>query len=251
MTRDQARPQQTALPRNAANLQALQLLPSSSIMAAPDADTAALTLRFTVPLPDLPLELPKSTDLSTVNARVLAAHPHLRDSSLRYIHAGKLLNLSTPLSTLPQGAFLHVSVSSLPPTHDNSASSGAEASSSSSRHDQARRQPPPEPQGFDRLLAAGFTPAEVAALRDRFPDLGREGEERWMDEGIGAESSGQSSGYTDMLRGVVEGFFWPLGALSILREIGMRRGGMSGSRGMAVLAGVAVNLLFGIVRGSS
>lgn len=215
-------------------------------MASADSETTTLTLRFTVPLPDLPLELPKSTDISTVNARVLAVHPHLRDSSLRYIHAGKLLNLSTPLSTLPQGAFLHVSVSSLLPTHEN-AVHDAEASSSSREN----RPPQPEPQGFDRLLAAGFTPAEVAALRDRFPDLGREGEERWMDEGIGAESTGQTSGYTDMLRGVVEGFFWPLGALSILREIGMRRGGMSGSRGMAVLAGVAVNLLFGIVRGSS
>lgn len=102
------------------------------------------------------------------------------------------------------------------------------------------------------MLAAGFTPAEVAALRDRFPDLGREGEERWIEEGVGAESGGQGGqGYTDILRGVVEGFFWPLGALAILREVGMRRGGMAGSRGMAVVAGVAVNLLFGIVRGSS
>ncbi|TGZ84491.1 hypothetical protein EX30DRAFT_1244 [Ascodesmis nigricans] len=213
--------------------------------------TTTLALRFTIPLPDLPLSLPSHTDLSAVNARVLAVHRHLADSSLRYIHAGRILPLNTPLSSIPNGSFIHVSVSSLQPAADQSSPTAA----SSSQQQQSRAPLPvqrEEPQGFDRLLSAGFTPAEVAALRDRFPDLGREGEERWIEEGVGAETGGQGSqGHTDTLRGVVEGFFWPLGALALLREVGMRRGGLAGSRGMAVLAGVAVNLLFGLVRSGS
>ena len=65
----------------------------------------------------------------------------------------------------------------------------------------------PQPQGFDRLLSAGLTPAEVASLRTQFlaiqshihtPDTMpttselRRMEERWLDSGANGPSSGGS-----------------------------------------------------------
>jgi hypothetical protein len=116
---------------------------------------------------------------------------------------------------------------------------------------------PPRPLGFDRLLTAGFTETEVAALRAEFTRLNPDAqgeelralEERWIDESgegeMGAGAGGGGSGYVDMFAGTVIGFFWPAVAVGwVLREEGL----VLGRRGMAVVAGVGVNLLFGLVR---
>ncbi|KAM3415807.1 hypothetical protein BST61_g9316 [Cercospora zeina] len=96
----------------------------------------------------------------------------------------------------------------------------------------------PAPRGFDRLLAAGFAPAEVADLRAQFlaiqahshtPDtmpMGQELlalEERWLDQGAGqgAGEAQENGGFDpedagaleDMLYGNLIGFFWPIGNL--------------------------------------
>lgn len=142
---------------------------------------------------------------------------------------------------------------------------------------------PPAPRGFDRLLSAGFTPAEVSALRSQFlallsisrtPDTMpsgaelRELEDRWMDEGSGAggaalggvdgagaaggpfsgddDSGGSSSSaLDDMLWGAVMGFFWPVGCAMWLRR---EENVWSWRKGLAVFVGVAVNVGFGAVR---
>ncbi|WPH04958.1 DUF2407 C-terminal domain-containing protein [Acrodontium crateriforme] len=127
----------------------------------------------------------------------------------------------------------------------------------------------PVPRGFDRLLSAGFTPAEVAALRTQFlaiqahthtPDTMPSGsdllalEERWLDNdsnpgtvgtedtgGFGAEDAG---GLEDMLYGNLIGFFWPIGAMGwLIREEGV----WSRRRQIAVLSGFLVNLTFGFL----
>ncbi|EEH20878.1 hypothetical protein PABG_03109 [Paracoccidioides brasiliensis Pb03] len=137
------------------------------------------------------------------------------------------------------------------------------------------------PRGFDRLLEAGFTPAEVSALRSQFlalqslshtPDTMPSGaelrrlEDIWMDEGGPAGGSetlgggggpgagggisndvvgGSSGALDDMLWGSVMGFFWPVGCgLWLLREQGV----WSWRKGLAVFVGVVVNLGFGVVR---
>ncbi|KAI2790533.1 hypothetical protein POX_d06050 [Penicillium oxalicum] len=123
----------------------------------------------------------------------------------------------------------------------------------------------PAPRGFDRLLAAGFTPAEVTALRSQFlrRDELRDLEDRWMDEGstvaqaqaggqVGAGGSGgdDDGGFgpgsptviDDMLWGAVMGFFWPIGCVLWLRR---EDGVWSWRKGMAVFAGLVVNGVFG------
>lgn len=137
----------------------------------------------------------------------------------------------------------------------------------------------PAPRGFDRLLSAGFTPAEVSALRSQFlalqsvshtPDTMpsgselRELEDRWMDEGTGAVPVGAGGGVggggggfgdddggfgtgsrgalDDMLWGAVMGFFWPVGCAMWLRR---EEGVWSWRKGLAVFVGVVVNAAFG------
>ncbi|EME89459.1 uncharacterized protein MYCFIDRAFT_63030 [Pseudocercospora fijiensis CIRAD86] len=135
------------------------------------------------------------------------------------------------------------------------------------KQDDALTTTTPAPRGFDRLLTAGFTSSEVAALRAQFlaiqshthtPDTMPTGqqllalEERWLDSGsntaedgtndaggFGAEDSG---GLEDMLYGNLIGFFWPIGAMCwLMREEGV----WSRRRQIAVLSGFMVNLLFG------
>ena len=129
------------------------------------------------------------------------------------------------------------------------------------------------PRGFDRLLSAGFTATEIAALRSQFlalqslahtPDTMPRGEalrrleDRWMDEGStrdgmqstggldgGLTDGGSGQGLDDMLWGCVMGFFWPVGcALWLLREEGV----WSWRKGLAVFVGVVVNFGFGMMR---
>ncbi|KAJ5942502.1 hypothetical protein N7516_002670 [Penicillium verrucosum] len=137
----------------------------------------------------------------------------------------------------------------------------------------------PAPRGFDRLLSAGFTAAEVTALRSQFlamqsvsrtPDTMPTGdqlrdlEDRWMDEGstaaqvqgglggeggVGEDEGGIGSGsrgaIDDMLWGAVMGFFWPVGCAMWLRR---EEGVWSWRKGVAVCVGVIVNALFGAMR---
>ncbi|KAJ5783379.1 uncharacterized protein N7518_009056 [Penicillium psychrosexuale] len=153
-----------------------------------------------------------------------------------------------------------------------------------SRHSQTQNQSQsttttPAPRGFDRLLSAGFTAAEVTALRSQFlamqsvsrtPDTMPTGdqlrdlEDRWMDEGstaaqvqggfgegggIGDDEGGIGSGsrgaMDDMLWGAVMGFFWPVGCAMWLRR---EEGVWSWRKGVAVCVGVIVNAVFGAMR---
>lgn len=132
----------------------------------------------------------------------------------------------------------------------------------------------PAPRGFDRLLSAGFSGAEVAALRAQFlaiqahthtPDTMPTGqelltlEERWLESGSspaggvdrdGAGGGGgfgfeDTGGLEDMLYGNLVGFFWPIGAVCwLMREEGV----WSRRRQIAVLSGFLVNLAFGFWR---
>ena len=136
----------------------------------------------------------------------------------------------------------------------------------------------PAPRGFDRLLSAGFTAAEVTALRSQFlavqsvsrtPDTMPSGselrdlEDRWMDEGSAGTGGGGGGGVSvgddddggfgagsrgavdDMLWGAVMGFFWPVGCAMWLRR---EEGVWSWRKGLAVFVGVVVNVGFGGMR---
>lgn len=140
----------------------------------------------------------------------------------------------------------------------------------------------PALRGFDRLLMAGFTAAEVTALRSQFmavqsvsrtPDTMpsgaelRELEDRWLDEGTttgsaatgtgtgggaggdgdddGSFGTGSRGAIDDMLWGTVMGFFWPMGCAMWLRR---EEGVWSWRKGLAVFVGVVVNAAFGTMR---
>ncbi|KAI0163318.1 DUF2407 C-terminal domain-containing protein [Pestalotiopsis sp. NC0098] len=135
------------------------------------------------------------------------------------------------------------------------------------------------PRGFDRLLNAGFSAAEVNQLRLQFrsihssrftpdtlpsPDSFRRMEDSWIDDngaavptasvGTGAVGSGGGFdsdevgllGWLDaMIWGVTIGFLWPMGSFGWLT----RQHGIHSDRVKVMIgAGVFLSLLIGIVR---
>ena len=140
----------------------------------------------------------------------------------------------------------------------------------------------PALRGFDRLLTSGFTATEVASLRMQFlaiqahthtpdampaPEQMRDLEDAWLDnsdpssgiatvgniEQVGGEAAGflssaedsEGAGLDDMIYGTTMGFFWPLGCLMWA----YREGGVwSARRKMAVVVGMVVNVMLGVVR---
>ncbi|RPB28094.1 hypothetical protein L211DRAFT_819141 [Terfezia boudieri ATCC MYA-4762] len=139
---------------------------------------------------------------------------------------------------------------------------GTAPTSTATANEQHAHSTLPQPLGFDRLLSAGFTEADVAQLRAQFnrihnisldspPEMSRILEERWIDEaagtGAGELADGSPAGtYEDMFIGVAIGFFWPVAVLA-LREEGI----FTKRRGMAIVAGLLVNLLAAVLRFSS
>ncbi len=140
----------------------------------------------------------------------------------------------------------------------------------------------PAPRGFDRLLNAGFTAAEVQSLRLQFlaiqahthtsdtmpsPNTLRNMEDRWLDnsssttdpDGLGAgddggagpssfgggDDDGQAGALDDMIFGTAMGFFWPIGCLLW----GVREEGIwSQRRKVAVVVGFMLNIGLGLIR---
>lgn len=137
----------------------------------------------------------------------------------------------------------------------------------------------PAPRGFDRLLIAGFTSAEVQSLRLQFlaiqahthtpdtmpsPSTLRDMEDRWLDNssssnglfptadsataGEGATADDMQAGagaLDDMIFGTAMGFFWPVGCLMW----GVREEGIwSQRRKMAVIVGFLLNMGLGMIR---
>ncbi|RAL09722.1 DSC3 family protein, partial [Aspergillus homomorphus CBS 101889] len=160
------------------------------------------------------------------------------------------------------------------------------ASSSSSPSGVQSATTTPAPRGFDRLLAAGFTPAEVTALRSQFmaiqavsrtPDTMpsgaelRELEDRWMDEGSSAMAAGAAGGvagggpgegisfadddggFGPGSRGAMDDMLWGA-VMGFFWPVGcamwLRReeGVWSWRKGLAVFVGVVVNVAFGAMR---
>ncbi|EXJ64740.1 hypothetical protein A1O7_01078 [Cladophialophora yegresii CBS 114405] len=134
----------------------------------------------------------------------------------------------------------------------------------------------PAPRGFDRLLNAGFSAAEVQSLRLQFlaiqahthtpdtmpsPNTLRDMEDRWLDDSTGAtgdldgttagggmgasDDDMQAGALDDMIWGTAMGFFWPVGCLMW----GVREEGIwSQRRKMAVVVGFLLNIGLGLIR---
>lgn len=158
---------------------------------------------------------------------------------------------------------------------------GSTAAASASERRSTSATTRPTPRGFDRLLAAGFTQAEVSQLRLQFrdiqaqrhtldtmpsPDTLQSMEDSWMDAnagdavpggGTGAVGPAGEAGPADdafgamhnqldgLVKGMVMGFFWPLGGLSWLtREEGI----VSPRWRVWIGFGVSFSIFIGIIR---
>ncbi|KAL9640757.1 MAG: hypothetical protein Q9164_000072 [Protoblastenia rupestris] len=273
-------------------------------MSSPSSSDPPLTLivRFSASIPDLPLSIssPRTTFTSTLSTLTRPQLPaDLSTCPLRYIYAGALLPPKASLSTIlrleqtpqtNQKFYIHCSISTS--THLSPVELEDEATTSASlQHSiattsaaagitqNATSQPHPQPappQGFDRLLTAGFTTTEVASLRSQFlalhshthtpdtmpsPSELRLLEERWLDSNNPTNTTGNTGddggdgtlaggpgGLEDILWGNIMGFFWAVGAIVwLVREEGV----WSKRRQVGVLTGVLVNVAFCVLRAGS
>ncbi|EFY88201.1 hypothetical protein J3459_015415 [Metarhizium acridum] len=130
----------------------------------------------------------------------------------------------------------------------------------------------PRPRGFDRLLQAGFTSSEISTLRTQFasiqterftpdsmpsPDSMRRLEDAWIDNNAGElpsaaspledELSNMSTVLDVLIRGMMIGFFFPLGSITWL----LRQGLWSEKWQIFVGSGVVLSVTVGIVMGIS
>jgi hypothetical protein len=130
----------------------------------------------------------------------------------------------------------------------------------------------PRPRGFDRLLQAGFTSSEISTLRTQFssiqterftpdampsPDSMRRLEDSWIDTNAGElpsaaspledELSNMSTVLDVLIRGMMIGFFFPLGSITWL----LRQGLWSEKWQIFVGSGVVLSVLVGVVMGIS
>ncbi|KAG6157764.1 hypothetical protein E4U11_005081 [Claviceps purpurea] len=131
----------------------------------------------------------------------------------------------------------------------------------------------PRPRGFDRLLQAGFTSSEISTLRTQFssiqserftpdsmpsPDSLRRLEDAWIDTNAGELPSAAANPMEDelssvsvvldvLIRGMMIGFFFPLGSITWL----LRQGLWSEKWQIFVGSGVVLSVTVGIVMGIS
>lgn len=203
------------------------------------------------------------------------------DAKKYYIHCS-LGDALSPSELASEATLAQTTEASLKSQYQTTSAAGRPSGGTLTGSDAATRRrssaaAAPAPQGFDRLLASGFTAQEVATLRSHFqtnlsythtPDTMpsaaemRALEDRWLDStatdpspaltgegeaGWGAGFAVEEGGLDDMLWGYLTGFFWPLGALVWgFREEGVwpRR------RQLAVVMGVVLNAAFGFMRWS-
>ncbi|PKS11780.1 hypothetical protein jhhlp_001073 [Lomentospora prolificans] len=266
-----------------------------------------LTIRFSASHPDLPSTSPHHARSPPSNSSS-APPPRPLPRRLRFIHQGRILtpdSLSLSAALDPRGKgkaplseriFLNCSIgdvlsqheideearqAKLPPSDATGSSAGnpARQGGRAATHREQQQQPQgPRRRGFDRLLDAGFSAAEVNQLRLQFrsihearhtpdtmpgEDTLRDMEDAWIDDhgaGQAAEDAVGDDGAAGMggnaigdvldvfLQGIVVGFFLPMASLSwLLREEGM----WSKRRQVAVLFGVIVSVIIGLFKAIS
>lgn len=252
----------------------------------PDSPPLRLIIRFSTSTPDLPLDVlrPQTTTVASLKSTLRAQVPSLSTRRLRLIHQGRILPDADPLLPAldPNGKgklplddriFLSCSIGDALSSVDLEAESRIAALPARPARPRAQTggTPRPRERGFDRLLAAGFSAAEVNQLRLQFrsihasrhtpdtmpsPDALRDMEDAWMDSngpaGASEDAFGEDMGaggigalLDTFLEGIVTGFFLPLGSLVwLLREEGL----WSKRRQVAVVFGVVVGVVVGLFK---
>ncbi|KAI9717066.1 MAG: hypothetical protein M1812_005001 [Candelaria pacifica] len=269
----------------------------------------SIIVRFTNSLPDLalPISSPSTTATLALKRQIRTHLPEFSaNHRLRLIYGGKVLSDTSTLSSAlsippslpsqPQSSssssngkgkapvrdppqseqrriYIHCAIGdALTPEELAQEASQAAQGNNLAYSSFASSQPvstTAAPRGFDRLLSAGFSAQEIAALRSQFlalqshthtPDTMPSAaelrilEDRWMDESVGGAGGGEDghelgeAGLEDMLLGNIMGFFWPLGAVIWLRR---EEGVWSKSRQIAVFTGMLINIVFSVLKFTS
>lgn len=278
------------------------------------ADPLRITVRFTTSVPDLLLDITDAEETSVIALKYLIRSKLETPTSqhrFRLIHSGKLLqddNILSAVLKVPTApprtpdlkgkgkaveppaprAYINCSIGDILTPEELSAEALAATESSKNAKKRVRIESPngapklattttPAPRGFERLLAGGFSAAEVNQLRLQFrsiqsnihtpdtmpsPTTMLRMEDAWIDDNGGntGMGAGGASGFEfgedglgggavdDLLWGNIMGFLWPLGCLVwVIREEGV----WSRRRKMAVFTGFVLSLSFGILRVAS
>jgi hypothetical protein len=286
----------------------------SSFLNAPDAvEPLRITVRFTTSVPDLLLDVADAEETSVIALKHLIRSkldPPTSQHRFRLIHSGKLLQDDSILSAVvrvppappraldlsgkgkavepaPPRVYINCSIGDVLSPEELAAEAVAAMESSKNAKKRIRTQSPggtstqsstttPAPRGFERLLAGGFSAAEVNQLRLQFrsiqsnihtpdtmpsPTTLLRMEDAWIDDNAGNAGGGPSAGgfdfgddglgggaLDDLLWGNVMGFLWPLGCLGwLIREEGV----WSRRRKIAVFTGFVLSLSFGLLRVAS
>ncbi|CAG9938569.1 unnamed protein product [Clonostachys rosea f. rosea IK726] len=270
-----------------------------------------LTIRFSNSLPDLNLDIPSPESTTILGLKRLLRSKIDSRNGLRLIYQGRLLADSSALSSVlkpplqppptpnqdhhdPKGKGkakaeddalspplriyvicsiaddelsqpeldAEAAAADLPPALDQDALSGSAQPKPSTR---------PRPQGFDRLLASGFTSSEVSTLRTQFasihadhyppdappsPDTLRGLEDSWIDssafgQGLATTAGGREDAWglgqavdDIFISAMMIGFFWPLGSLTwLLRQEGL----WNDKWRIFIVAGAVLSLLVGTI----
>ncbi|KAI5791729.1 DUF2407 C-terminal domain-containing protein [Peziza echinospora] len=259
-------------PPPSASLSPSQSTPSTSTPLLPPIPVS-ITIRFATALPDLTIHIPDASRTTVASLKHQIRALRAEDTGrrkLRLIYAGKVLGRGTLAEGMKlrrpvvgggaggRKVYVHCAIGD-----EATEEEAQDGTSPQNTHPQSPTSPPrttlPQPQGFDRLLTAGFTEADIASLRTQFnrihnitpdspPEHARLLEERWIDEAAGTGAGELADGYPvgtyeDIFLGVAIGFFWPVAVLA-LREEGV----FTKRRGMAIVAGLVINLVAGSVR---
>ncbi|KZP23272.1 hypothetical protein FIBSPDRAFT_919127 [Athelia psychrophila] len=275
--------------QRAVEFHALSTVPAQAAPSEPP--SLGLVIRFTEGIPDLTCNVLEKDSIRDVKTRIKGARPELQDRRLRLIHAGRLLT---------DGTLLYSWITTLEERQRRATDKGETAESASvgttwlhcsvgpkieegedgeeGRLQTAQLQPL---RGFDRLVAAGFTEADIANFRrqfhsqsasnyldtdfeteEEFDEHARALEEQWIDSldnaGTASLSQSTSSNNAAILQGIVVGFFFPLLPFFFVREpkpavfweSGIEHEGtgsvvLSKRMQMGIVMGFTLNILFG------
>ena len=287
---------------------------SSFLSPSEATEPLLVTVRFTTAVPDLLLDIPDAEGTSVIALKHLIRSKldsPTNQNRFRLIHSGKLLQdedflsavlkIPTPpprtpdpkgkgkaVEPAPPRVYINCSIGDVLTSEELAAEALAAIESSNASKKRTRSESrnrgsaqsksttTPAPRGFERLLAGGFTAAEVNQLRLQFrsiqsnihtpdtmpsPDTLLRMEDAWIDDNAGGAGAGAAAGgfdfgddglgggaLDDLLWGNIMGFLWPLGCVGwMIREEGV----WSRRRKIAVLTGFILSLTFGLLRVAS
>ncbi|TFK62253.1 hypothetical protein BDN72DRAFT_396135 [Pluteus cervinus] len=222
----------------------------STLAPEPQETQRDLVIRFTEGLPDLTVQVGPHDAVRDIKKRIRDARPQLLDRRLRLIHAGRILTEETLFSSWVSSIEERQKrVPTSPAEGDEAAQTSAPLGgivtwmhcsvgpklepgeeAEEERPQLAQLQPA---RGFDRLAAVGFSEEDIANFRRQFhsqsasnyldadfeteeeyDEYARALEEQWIDSldnaGTASLSQAGDAGNSNMLHGILIGFFFPL-----------------------------------------